>query len=478
MGRYAPIARLDAGGMADVFLTLAHGHMGVSKLAVVKRLRNPSDEMQIQMFLDEARLSARFAHANIVHTYEVGESRGAYFIAMEYLEGQPLSNLLKVLTERGQGLPEPFVVFIATEVLKGLHYAHQFCDFDGTPLNVVHRDVSPHNLFLTYAGEVKLLDFGIAKATLNSTRTEEGILKGTVRYMAPELALQADFDRRADIFAFGVVLWEMLAQRPLFSGTTVSILTRLASEDIPSVRSVRASVSPALDAIVFKATRRDRADRYATAEQMRLDLAAYARGRDDGASEIELESLMNDTFAQTRDEVRSRLKAYISAVSSEPQASVPAGFSATGNLPTLPLAMAGTVSELAPPKGHGMRRVLALVLAVVLPVVGVGVVVALRLVPDGREQKPAAATLAPPEIPVASAPAPAPPPPAETVPVGLANIPSAMASSSSPPLEQHPSSPAHRAPPRASATTERSASPPLRVRIIDEVNPEGKANAP
>jgi hypothetical protein len=228
---------------------------------------------------------------------------------------------------------------------------------------------------------------------------------------------------------------------------------------------------------VAKATRRNRADRYATAEQMRLDLAAYARGRDDSASEFELESLMNDTFAEIRDEVRSRLKAYISAVSSEPQSSVPEGFSGTANLPMLPLAMAGTVSERLPPKGRGMGRVLALALAVVLPVLGVGLVVALRLVPDGRAQKPAAAATAPPEVPVASAPAPVAPPSAETVPVGLADIPSAIASSSSPPVEQHPSYPAHRAPPRASATTERPASPSLRVRIIDDVNPEGKADA-
>ncbi len=233
MGRYAPVARLGTGGMADVFLTLAHGPQGVNKLSVVKRLRDPENVALTEMFLDEARLAARLNHPNIVHTYEVGEARGEYFIAMEYLEGQPLNQLLKKLESRCEGLSEPFVAFIAIQALKGLHYAHEFCDFDGTPLGVVHRDVSPHNLFVTYGGEIKLLDFGIAKAAVNLTHTEDGVLKGKIRYMAPEQATGTDVDRRADIFAFGVVFWEMLARRALFTGAPLSILTRIVNEEIP-----------------------------------------------------------------------------------------------------------------------------------------------------------------------------------------------------------------------------------------------------
>ena len=138
------------------------------------------------MFLDEARLCARLSHPNIVNTYEVGDSQGKYFIAMEYLEGQPLLALLRWLAAREQKLSEPLAAYIAVQALKGLHYAHELCDYDGTPLQVVHRDVSPHNVMLTYGGEVKLLDFGIAKAATNSTHTETGVLKGKIRYMSPE----------------------------------------------------------------------------------------------------------------------------------------------------------------------------------------------------------------------------------------------------------------------------------------------------
>jgi serine/threonine protein kinase len=332
MGRYAPVARLGTGGMADVFLTLAHGPQGVNKLAVVKRLRDPGNVAFIEMLLDEARLAARLNHPNIVHTYEAGEARGEYFIAMEYLEGQTLSRLLK---ETG-GLSEPFVAFVALQVLKGLDYAHGFCDFDGTPLEVVHRDVSPNNLFVTYGGEIKLLDFGIAKAAVNVAHTVDGALKGKVRYMAPEQATGSDVDRRADIFAFGIVLWEMLAKKPLFSGAPLSILTRLVGEEIPPVRTVRPDVSPALEAIALKAVRRDRSQRYATADEMRVDLEAYLRGRTDAVSERDVARVMNDLFATTRDEVKAQIKAYTSSVSARGTFPSAPGVTGTGSLPILP----------------------------------------------------------------------------------------------------------------------------------------------
>jgi eukaryotic-like serine/threonine-protein kinase len=336
MGRYAPVARLGKGGMADVFLTLAHGLQGVNKLAVVKRLRNAEDLALTEMFLDEARLGARLNHPNIVHTYEVGEVRGEYFIAMEYLEGQPLSRVMKTLEERCEGFGEPFAAYIAIQALKGLHHAHEFCDFDGTPVGVVHRDVSPHNLFLTYSGEIKLLDFGIAKATVNATHTEDGVIKGKVRYMAPEQVMQQQVDRRADIFAFGVVFWEMLARRGLFTGPPLSILTRIVNEEIPPVRGVRPDVSPALEAIALKAVRRDPKERYATAEEMQLDLEAYLRERRDGVSERDLSRLMNDMFASIREEVRSRVKAYISTMPQQATIAGGHGITSTGKLPVLP----------------------------------------------------------------------------------------------------------------------------------------------
>ncbi len=311
MGKYAPFARLGNGGMADVFLALASGPVGFKKLAVIKRLRNPRDESHVHMFLDEARLSARLSHPNIVNTYEVGEANGNYFIAMEYLEGQSLQGLLTAVIAGKAVLSDTLVAYVATQALKALHYAHDLCDFDGTPLGVVHRDVSPHNIFVTYGGEVKLLDFGIAKANVNVTHTETGVLKGKVRYMAPEQIAEKDVDRRIDVFAFGIVLWEMLARAPLFEGDSFAVLTRIATEKAPSVRSARPEISPELDAIVTRALERDRKDRYATAEQMRVDLEQYLRGKQDEASDDALARLMNESFAEMRDNVRARIKSFL-----------------------------------------------------------------------------------------------------------------------------------------------------------------------
>jgi serine/threonine protein kinase len=310
VGKYIPLARLGSGGMAEVFLSVARGPMGFNKLAVIKRLRSSDNETHLEMFLDEARLAARLNHPNIVHTYEVGETDG-YFIVMEYLEGQSLQALVKRLSAPQEGLSEPLVAYIAAQVLKGLHHAHELCDFDGTPLGIVHRDVSPQNLYLTYGGEVKVLDFGIAKARMNSTHTETGVLKGKLRYMAPEQLGSGPVDRRADLFAFGVVLWELLARRALFQGDAASVMSRVLHENIPSVRSVRPEASPSLDLIAMKALCRDPAQRYASADEMRMALEDFLRDTGHLEVERELARLMNELFAQTRDEVRGRIKVFL-----------------------------------------------------------------------------------------------------------------------------------------------------------------------
>jgi serine/threonine protein kinase len=318
MGRYVPFARLGNGGMADVFLALARGPAGFNKLTVVKRLRNYGDDLLVGMFLDEARLSARLSHPNIVNTYEVGEADGRFFIAMEYLEGQPLQAANSLLSGSGGGISDSLAAFIAMQALKGLHYAHELADYDGTKLGVVHRDVSPHNIFLTYGGEVKLLDFGIAKAAVNSTQTATGVLKGKVRYMAPEQVEELNIDRRADIYALGIVLWETLARRPLHSGDQISILTRIASVDPPLVSTVRPEIPAELEAIVSKALRRGRDERYATADEMRVDLERFLRERSETGLDTELARLMDKSFADTRDAVRARIKSHLAMLSDGP----------------------------------------------------------------------------------------------------------------------------------------------------------------
>ncbi len=310
LGKYSPFARLGHGGMADVFLAVARGPVGFNKLAVVKRLHRSED---LQMFLDEARLSARLSHPNIVNTYEVGEASGQYFIAMEYLEGQPLQAILTDWSARGVKIEETVAAFAAMQALRGLHYAHELADYDGTPLHVVHRDVSPQNLFITYQGEVKLLDFGIAKAALNSTQTETGVLKGKIRYMAPEQMVEKTIDRRADVFALGIVLWEMLTGTRLYTGNMTTVLARVTMEDAPSVSSLRADVSQQLEAIVSRALERDLDRRYPTADAMRADLEKFLHGKVE-LSQAALGRLVNDGFGVTRDAVRARIKTFLAQI--------------------------------------------------------------------------------------------------------------------------------------------------------------------
>ena len=312
LANYIPFARLGHGGMAEVLLAMGRGPMGLNKLAVIKLLRNVNDAASLDMFLDEARLSARLSHPNIVSTYDVGEVNGQHFLAMEYLEGQSLDTLLSKTVSRGKLLDEGVAAFIAAQALRGLHYAHELLDYDGTSLQVVHRDVSPHNLFLTYRGEVKLLDFGIAKAALNFTHTDTGVFKGKVRYMAPEQIGEKTIDRRADVFAVGVVLWEMLAGRALYSARAdvASIVTRMTGGDPPLLRTLRGDVSRELEAIVAKALRRDRDSRYSSAEEMRADLERAFRGRQEGI-DATLARMLEEMFAETRDAARARIKAFL-----------------------------------------------------------------------------------------------------------------------------------------------------------------------
>lgn len=226
LGRYKLIASLGQGGMANVYLAVAAGPASFSKLLVVKALRAdvPMGSEPVTMFLDEARLAARFNHPNIVQTYEVGEANGRYFIAMEYLEGQSLRAVQRKLPGT---FPLEEELRVIAETARGLHYAHEIKDFSGSNLHVVHRDVSPQNVFLTYDGQVKLLDFGIAKALDSENLTQVGLIKGKVDYIAPEQARGDHVDRRADVFSLGVMAWEAVARQRFSGGHSVQAVTKL-----------------------------------------------------------------------------------------------------------------------------------------------------------------------------------------------------------------------------------------------------------
>ncbi|WP_437675600.1 serine/threonine protein kinase [Sorangium sp. So ce131] len=309
LGKYRFIATLGRGGMADVHLAVAVGPAGFSKLQVIKRLRpNIADEPEFRdMLLDEARLAARLNHRNVVQTNEVGLEDSEYFIAMEYLEGQPLSRVLSRARDQARPLPLAVSLWILGEVLAGLHYAHELVDYDGTPLHVVHRDVSPHNIFITYDGQVKIVDFGIALAARRAVETQAGTLKGKVAYMAPEQAFSpsSQIDRRADIFSVGVILWELIASRRLWRGLTDPQIISHLMRDIPDVRTARPDVPPELARIAGQALAHARDKRYATAAALRADLDRYAERLGEQVTAQQVGELVSGLFAEERAEIRA-----------------------------------------------------------------------------------------------------------------------------------------------------------------------------
>jgi len=307
LGKYRLIAELGHGGMAEVFLAVVRGPAGFNKLVVIKQIRPQlaEDPEFLGMFLDEARLAARLSHPNVVQTNEVGQEGERYFIAMEYLEGQPLNRVIHRLQKSG-GLPTAMHVKVIIDALAGLHHAHELADYDGTPLSVVHRDVTPHNIFVTYDGQVKVVDFGIAKALNSSSETRTGVLKGKVAYMAPEQARGERVDRRADLFSVGIVLWEAATGKRLWKGVPdITILQRLLAGEIPAPRSANPEVPETLDAIIQKALAHQREDRYETAAELALDLEAYLESAGERVHERDIGKLILHHFEADRSKIKA-----------------------------------------------------------------------------------------------------------------------------------------------------------------------------
>jgi hypothetical protein len=245
----------------------------------------------------------------VVQTNEVGGDGKRFYICMEYLEGQPLNRLFsRVGPERGLTLGMQLRILV--DALAGLHHAHELADFDGRPLQVVHRDATPHNIFVTYAGQVKVVDFGIAKALSSSAETRTGVLKGKIAYMAPEQALGEKVDRRADVFAVGMILWEVLAGKRPFKGVPdVAILQKIVSGGIPSPRTLRADVPEALEAICMKALSHARDDRYATAADMAAELEKAIDELGEKGTVRDAGRLIEKLFASDRESIKRLVEA-------------------------------------------------------------------------------------------------------------------------------------------------------------------------
>ncbi|MEZ4307747.1 MAG: serine/threonine-protein kinase [Polyangiaceae bacterium] len=307
-GKYRILGEMGHGGMADVYLVVDVGPAGVGKLQVIKRLRPAlAEDTELRlMLLDEARLAMRLNHRNVVQTVEVGAVEDRHFIAMELLDGQPLNRILRRCKSQGASLPLPMLLRTLSEVLAGLHYAHEARDYDGQPLKVVHRDVSPHNVFVTYDGQVKVMDFGIAKAARRVVETETGIVRGKVAYMAPEQALPktTGLDRRADLFSVGVMLWEGLTGERMWGGRgDPEILLKLSTAGAPPLPA-RADIPRELGRICKRALMRHAEQRYATAAEMRADIDAYLQEIGGGPSPEALGEHVASLFEEDRARVQ------------------------------------------------------------------------------------------------------------------------------------------------------------------------------
>lgn len=274
-GRYELLGRLAYGGMAEIFLA-REAHVSAHRMLVIKRVlpHVAEDRHFVDMFVDEARLAMQLNHPNICHVYSFGEEEGTYYIAMEWVNGKTLSKIIRKARQEG-GLPIPVALKVVAQVAEALDYAHRACDANGEPLGIVHRDVSPQNIMVSYDGAVKLLDFGIAKAASHSTRTEAGVIKGKFAYMSPQQCVGEPIDGRADIFALGVCLFEALTGRnPFRRKTEFETMSLIVREPTPDVRERRPEVPEEVQAILEKALMKQPEERYQSAGEMQLALEA------------------------------------------------------------------------------------------------------------------------------------------------------------------------------------------------------------
>ncbi len=312
LGKYVLLGRLGAGGMGKIYLAHAPGPAGIDKLLVVKRLHShlTNDQVLVNSFLDEARLSMALNHPNIVHTYDVGDVDGRYFMVMEYIEGQNLGVVLRAAKRSGQYPKSQTWAGLFLGVLDGLHAAHTARDARGRPLHIIHRDVSPQNVLITYEGLPKLVDFGIAKAAMRVSETDAGTLKGKYAYMSPEQVRGDDLDARSDVFAAGIVLWECLAGRRLYKAETiVRSVERILNEPLISPVRINPACDAGLASVALKALQKRREDRFASAEAFKealqdaLDAAGVRYRMSEG------KELMHRLFADVIDTQRAVLEA-------------------------------------------------------------------------------------------------------------------------------------------------------------------------
>ena len=297
--------------MAEVFKARRFSDGGFQMLLVIKRILQQYSENEefIQMFIDEAKISVELQHPNIVKIYDFGKLHDNYFLAMECVEGKDLKSILRTLAKRRKLLPSEFAVYIAHEMCKGLDYAHKKADIEGSALGIVHRDISPSNILISYDGDIKIADFGIAKAQISVYNTKDGVLKGKFEYMSPEQASGKDIDFRSDVFSAGILLHEMLTGRRLFkTDSDIKTLEKIKAVDIDPPSARNPNVSARLDELVMKALSQDPTDRFKDAKEMQAALAQYLYPATPSITADQLSVFMQELFREDISAERQRLQ--------------------------------------------------------------------------------------------------------------------------------------------------------------------------
>ncbi|MBX3270073.1 MAG: serine/threonine protein kinase [Sandaracinaceae bacterium] len=424
-GKYVLLERINVGGMAEVFKAKAFGVEGFERLVAVKRIL-PSiaeDQEFITMFIDEAKIAVQLTHANIAQIFDLGKVADSFFIAMEFVHGKDLRAIFDRARKRGETVPVPMACYTVMKVCEGLDYAHNKKDAAGRELNLVHRDVSPQNILISYDGETKIIDFGIAKAAGKAGKTQAGILKGKFGYMSPEQVRGLPLDRRSDIFAVGIVLYELLTGERLFVGESdFSTLEKVRNVEIMPPSTYNRRIPEELEQIVLKALAKDVDDRYQTAMDLHDDLQSFMYTSGNFFSRKDLSAYMRKAFAEEiaresqREEEyrRMEVEAGLAPAAGARPTSKSSGLDAFADIEPAPAKAANISAAQPPPRPRGPKRTM----------MGVGV---------------------PPPPPPRTSGAPPPPPPPRT---------------SSPPAVPPPLRSSNPPPPPSAAATSRAVSSP------------------
>jgi serine/threonine protein kinase len=312
-GKYYLLERINVGGMAEVFRAKAYGVEGFERLLAVKRiLPNIAEDQEfITMFIDEAKIAVQLNHANIAQIFDLGVVDGSYFIAMEHIHGRDLRAIFERCRQKNEPMPIAQACFIAMKNCEGLDYAHNKRDQGGREMALVHRDVSPQNIIVSFEGEVKLIDFGIAKAAGKMGKTQAGILKGKFGYMSPEQVRGLPIDRRSDIFSTGIVLYELLTNERLFVGESdFSTLEKVRNVEILPPSTYNRKIPEELERIVLKALAKDVEDRYQNAIDLHDELQAFVYTAGEFYSRKDLAGWMKKTFGREIEEETAKLESY------------------------------------------------------------------------------------------------------------------------------------------------------------------------